>query len=89
MNRGEFVRLHDDCTGSLKHWMAEATRTCQMLSECVDNPLTLQQRSELHAQRIRENEAQAAHMDFQRKLFEMARSGYGDYELVYGPLPES
>ena len=87
MNREEFVRLHEDCTKSLNHWIVEATITCKMLGDSLDKPLTLQQRSDLHAQRVRENEAQAAHMDFRRRLFELARSGYGDYELMYGPLP--
>lgn len=74
---------------SLKHWIAEATLTCQMLGECLDKPLTLRQRSELHAQRARENEAQAGHMSVRRRLFEMARSGFGNYDLLYGPLSEN
>jgi hypothetical protein len=58
-----------------------------MLGECLGQPLTLQQRSQLHQQRTRENEAQALHMHHRQKLFEIARSGYQVYELVYGVLP--
>jgi hypothetical protein len=88
MERDEFVRIHAECEKSLKEWIAEATRTCRMLGECLDKPLTLEQRSELHRQRSRENEAQSIHWKNRQKLFELARSGYGDYELVYGPLPD-
>ena len=89
MDRETFQNLHRDCERSLQEWIVQAKLTCKLLGECLDNPLTLEHRSELHRQRSRENEAQAVHMDHRRRLFEMARSGYGDYELVYGPLPES
>jgi hypothetical protein len=87
MDRDEFVQLHAECEGSLQTWIAEAMRTCRMLGKCLDKPLTLEQRSKLHRQRSRENESQAIHLKNRQRLFEMARSGYGDYELVYGPLP--
>lgn len=87
MDRDEFVHLHAECEASLQTWIAQAMITCRMLRECLDKPLTLEQRSELHRQRSRENEAQTIHLKNRQRLFELARSGYGDYEVLYGPLP--
>lgn len=87
MDHPEFLRLHRECTESLQHWIAEANRTCEMLGHCLNQPLTLEERSNLHAQRLRENEAQTIHMKNRQKLFEIARSGFGDFELVFGMFP--
>ena len=87
MDREEFVHLHGECETSLNLWISEATRTCRMLGECLDKPLTLEKRSELHRQRSRENDAQAIHLRNRQRLFELARFGYGDFEVLYGPLP--
>jgi hypothetical protein len=89
MDHADFVRLHAECEKSLRAWITEATLTCKMLGECLNQPLTLEQRSELHRQRGRENEAQELHMMHRRQLFELARWGYGDSELLYGPLPDN
>ncbi len=88
MDREEFSRLHGECETSLQQWIVQATFTCKMLGEYLDKPLTLEQRSELHQQRGRENEAQQTHMVNRQRLFQMARAGHGDYGLVYGPFPE-
>lgn len=86
MDREEFRQLHGECEKSLQDWIVQANCTCKLLGECLHGPLTLEQRSVLHEQRSRENAVQAIHMKKRQRLFEMARSGYGDYELLYGPL---
>ena len=59
----------------------------QNLGECLDKPLTLERTSELHEQRSREKEREV-YMEHRRRLFEMARPGYAEDEILYGPLPE-
>lgn len=87
MEQAEFTRLHESCTASLKLWTVEATRTCEMLGACLSQPLTVEQRARLGEQRTRENEAHAVHMGHRQRLFEIARLGFQDYELLYGMLP--
>ncbi len=86
MNHEEFNRLHRECEQLLDDWISEAKITCTMLGECLNEPLSLQQRSDLHTQRARENEARDVYMAHRKRLFELARSGYGDLELIYAPF---
>jgi hypothetical protein len=88
MDASEFSRLHHECESSLQQWIFEATRTCTMLGDILQGPPSLEQRSELQNQRSLENEAQCVHMDNRHRLFQFARSGYGDHDLIYGVLAE-
>lgn len=87
MDQTAFRLLHDQCTESLQLWNVEATETCKLLGECENIPLSLERRSALQAQRVRENDAQVTHMEVRQRLFDLARMGFNASDLVYGAFP--
>ena len=88
MDREALRLLHGECTDSLQVWIQEAIRTCELLGECANPPLSLERRAALQEQRARENAAQNLHMELRQRLFELARTGLTRNDLVYGTFPE-
>lgn len=88
MDPAEFRALREQCSQSLQVWVQEASETCRMLGECDQGPLSLERRYALHQQRIRENEAHLVHMKLRQQLFDLARTGFEEADLLYMRLPE-
>ena len=87
MDQTAFHLLCTECTQSLQMWMTEAVHTCEMLTDCANFPLPLDKRAALLEQRVRENEAQAIHMEIRQRLFDLAHSGVSGPDLMYGSFP--
>jgi hypothetical protein len=49
---------------------------CALFGQCLPEPVSLQTRSEIIEQRVRENNAHATYLEIRRQLFEAARIGY-------------
>lgn len=88
MDQAEFAQLHQACTEFLHTWIAETTRTWEMLSRCTGEPLSLDELSELHNQRRREHDAYATHIALRQKVFRIARTGSSEPDLFYALLPD-
>ena len=76
MDSKEFAALHAQCWETLKHYVHEADRMCELFGQCQPEPSSLQIRSEIIQQRILENNAYASYAEIRRQLFEAARIGY-------------
>jgi hypothetical protein len=76
MDPKQFKELHARCQEALKHYVHEAERTWELLGHCAPEPLSVQARSEILEQRVRENNAYASYVKIRRQLFEAARIGY-------------
>jgi hypothetical protein len=76
MDPKQFKELHARCREALKQYVHEAERTWELLGQCLPEPLSVQARSEILEQRVRENNAYASYVKIRRQLFEAARIGY-------------
>jgi len=76
MNPKQFADLHAKCWDTLKHYVHEADRMCELFGQCCPEPSSIQIRSEIIQQRILENNAYASYAEVRRQLFEAARIGY-------------
>jgi hypothetical protein len=76
MDPKEFSVLHAKCWETLKYFMHEADRMCELFGHCLPEPSSIQVRSELVEQRVRENNAYANYTEIRRQLFEAVRIGY-------------
>lgn len=76
MDPKQFRELHARCWAALKHYVQEAEKMCGLFGQCVLEPSSIQTRSEMLEQRVRENNAHASYLDIRRQLFEAARIGY-------------
>lgn len=76
MDPQRFKELHARCWEALRHYVREAERTCEFLGQCLPEPSSVQVRSELMDQRVRENNAHGSYLEIRRQLFEAARIGY-------------
>jgi len=76
MNPKQFAELHAKCWETLKHYVHEADRMCELFGHCLPEPSSIQIRSDIAEQRIRENNAHARYSEIRRQLFEAARIGY-------------
>ena len=76
MDPKQFQELHAQCWETLKHYVREADRMCELLGQCLPEPSSMQTRSEIIEQRVRENNAHASYIGVRRQLFEAARIGY-------------
>ena len=76
MNLNQFRELHARCWEAFKHYVHEAERMCELFGQCLPEPSSMQTRSEIVAQRVRENNAHASYLEIRRQLFEAARIGY-------------
>ena len=76
MDPKQFAELHAKCRETLKHYVHEAERMCELFGQCLPEPLSMQTRSEILEQRVRENNAHASYAEIRRQLFEAIRTGY-------------
>jgi len=76
MDPKQFEALHARCCEALKHYVHEAERMCELFGQCLPEPSSMQTRSELIEQRVRENNAHSSYLGIRRQLFEAARIGY-------------
>jgi hypothetical protein len=76
MNPKQFTELHSKCWETLKHYVHEADRMCELFGQCQPEPSSIQIRSEIIQQRILENNAYASYAEIRRQLFEATRIGY-------------
>src|ERR1022692_2208174 len=76
MDSKQFAELHAKCWETLKHYVHEADRMCELFGECLPNPSCIQIRSDIVEQRVRENNAYAGYAEIRRQLLEAVRIGY-------------
>ena len=76
MDPKQFAELHAKCWETLKHYVHEADRMCELFGQCLPEPLSLQIRSDIVGQRIRENNAYGNYVEIRRQLLEAVRIGY-------------
>jgi hypothetical protein len=68
----ELQELHVQCVRALKAYMAEANKTCKLLTRITEFPLSFKERSEVLSQRLVENAAQESYQNARQKLFQTA-----------------
>jgi hypothetical protein len=76
MDPKQFAELHAKCWETLKHYVHEADRMCELFGQCLPDAASLQIRSEIQKQRVLENNAYASYSDIRRQLFDAVRIGY-------------
>jgi hypothetical protein len=76
MDPKEFAFLRAQCSETLKHFVHEADRMCALFGQCLPEPSSIQIRSDILEQRVRENNAYASYTEIRRQLFEAVRVGY-------------
>ena len=76
MDAKQFAELHAKCWETLKHYVHEADRMCELFGQCLPDPSTIQIRSDIAAQRASENKAYASYVEIRRQLLEAVRIGY-------------
>ncbi len=76
MDPKQFAELHAKCWETLKHYVHEADRMCELFGHCRPEPSSIQVRSQIIQQRILENNAYASYAEVRRQLFEASRIGY-------------
>lgn len=78
MTRQEFLLIYQRFTDSLAAYVAAANKLCELLLTCGEEPLSVEQRSEIGLYRSQENAAHAQYSEYRLKLLEYAKLGYGD-----------
>jgi hypothetical protein len=76
MDSKEFAQLHAQCWETLKHYVHEADRMCELFGQCLPEPSFIQFRADIVEQRARENKAYAGYVKIRRQLLEAVRIGY-------------
>jgi hypothetical protein len=76
MDPKQFAELHAKCWETLKHFVHEADRMCELFGQCLPEPSSIQIRAEITQQRILENNAYASYAEIRRQLFGATRTGY-------------
>jgi hypothetical protein len=76
MDPKEFAELHAKCWETLKHFVHEADKMCEMFGKCLPVPLPIQVRASIMEQRVRENNAYASYVDVRQQLLDAVRAGY-------------
>jgi len=76
MNSKQFAELHAKCWETLKHYVHEADRMCELFGQCHPEASSIQIRSDIVEQRIRENNAYGNYSEVRRQLLEAVRLGY-------------
>src|ERR1035437_6078288 len=69
MDPKQFAELHAKCWETLKHYVHEADRMCELFGQCLPESSSIQFRSEIMRQRILENNAHANYFEIRRQLF--------------------
>ena len=57
MDPKQFAELHAKCWETLKHYVHEADRMCELFGQCLPEPTSIRFRSDTVEQRVRENNA--------------------------------
>jgi hypothetical protein len=70
--------MHGDCETARKGYVVETEKTSSLLGKITAAPLGFDQRLELVAQGILENEAHQMYLGMRNHLLEAARRGYGN-----------
>ncbi len=78
MDPAHFASLHRRFAASLRRYMDEANKLCELLEKCEEEPVDLKLRSEIAVQRSAENEAHAEYSADRERLLKAARWGYRD-----------
>ena len=73
--------IHAECVSALRRYMAEANKTCKLLTAIKEFPINLKQKREILDQRLVENEAQEWYQKSRRKLFRAANWGRPTIEM--------
>ena len=76
MDSKQFAELHAKCWETLKHYVHEADRMCELFGQCVPEPSSIQTRADVMQQRVRENNAYASYAEIRQQLLEAVRIGY-------------
>jgi hypothetical protein len=76
MDSKQFAALHAQCWETLKHYVHEADRMCELFGQCLPEPSAIQMREDIVKQRVRENTAYASYAEVRRQLLEAVRIGY-------------
>ena len=76
MDPKQFAELHAQCWETLKHYVHEADRMCELFGQCLPGPSPIQLRSEIILQRTLENNAHSSYAEIRRQLFEAVQIGY-------------
>ena len=77
MDPKQFAELHAKCWETLKHYVHEADRMCELFGQCLPEPSSVQFRADIVEQRARENKAYSGYVEIRRQLLEAVRIGYG------------
>jgi hypothetical protein len=76
MDPKQFKELHAKCWETLKHYVHEADKMCELFGQCLPEPSSMQTRAEIIDQRVRENNAHASYLEIRRQLFAAVQIGY-------------
>ena len=76
MDSKQFAELHAKCWETLKRYVHEADRMCELFGQCLPEPSSIQIRSAIAEQRVRENNAYTNYAENRRQLFEAVQIGY-------------
>jgi len=76
MDSKQFAELHAKCWETLKHYVHEADRMCELFGQCLPEPSSIQTRADIMLQRVRENDAYASYAEIRQQLLEAVRIGY-------------
>jgi hypothetical protein len=76
MDPKQFAELHAQCWETLKHYVHEADRMCELFGQCLPDPSSIQIRANILEQRVRENTAYVSYSEIRQQLLEAVRIGY-------------
>lgn len=76
MDSKQFAELHAQCWETLKHYVHEADRMCELFGRCLPDPSSIQIRANILEQRVRENTAYVSYSEIRQQLLEAVRIGY-------------
>jgi hypothetical protein len=76
MDPKQFKELHAKCWETLKNYVHEADKMCELFGQCLPEPSSMQTRAEIIDQRVRENNAHASYLEIRRQLFAAVQIGY-------------
>jgi hypothetical protein len=69
----DLEELHVECVRALRSYMAEANKTCKLLVNIKEFPVSLEMRQQIEEQRLSENLAHDDYQDARLALFSAAK----------------
>jgi hypothetical protein len=78
VDQAEFKKLHAECDTARLHYFGETEVTSKMLTSCMPEPLSFQERLALAAQGRVENQAHLIYLGMRDYLLDAARLGYSN-----------